>query len=169
MTLPVPPFRIITVCTGNICRSPIAEAVLTRALDEAGLDCEVSSAGTGGWHVGDDADPRALRVLNEAGYPLTHAARKFEPQWLDDADLVLALDHSHLADLRRLGQRHGIAHDHVRLLRSFDPAMAALDEGDVGLDVEDPYYGPDQGFITMLDQVRAAATGVVQFVRSNRT
>jgi protein-tyrosine phosphatase len=159
------PYRVITVCAGNICRSPIAEAVLERAFSQAGLEVDVSSAGTGDWHVGDDANPRALRVLRENGYDLEHEARQFDPEWFEHADLVLALDAQNLADLRRLALRHGVAHDHVRLLRSFDPALGDLRPDDPGLEVPDPYYGPDSGFDEVLAMVEQAAPGVVDFVR----
>ncbi len=156
------PYRVVVVCTGNICRSPIAEAVLERAFTNAGITVEVSSAGTGSWHIGDDADPRALRVLTQHGYDLQHEARQFDPAWFVDvdarADLVLALDSSHLRDLRALAAKHGADADHVVLLRSFDPD--ALD-----FDVPDPYYGADSGFYDVLVMIEAAAPGVVAYVR----
>ena len=157
------PYRVVTVCTGNICRSPIAEAVLERAFTEAGLSVEVSSAGTGSWHIGDDADPRALRVLARHGYDLQHEARQFDPTWFVDrdsrADLVLALDAGHLSDLKALASGHGVDSDHVLLLRSFDPDA-------VELDVPDPYYGADSGFDDVLAMIEAAAPGIVEFVRA---
>ncbi|MEI6373758.1 MAG: low molecular weight protein-tyrosine-phosphatase [Actinomycetes bacterium] len=158
-------YRVVAVCAGNICRSPIAEAVLRRAFDEAGLDVTVSSAGTGGWHAGDPADPRAMRVLNAHGYELDHRARQFDPRWFDDVDLVLALDAENLADLRRLAQRHGLEHAHVRALRSFDPALAGLPEMSAELDVPDPYYGDDDGFESVLNTIEAATPGVVDYAR----
>ena len=140
------PYRVITVCAGNICRSPIAEAVLERAFSQAGLDVEVSSAGTGDWHVGDDANPRALSVLRENGYDLEHEARQFDPDWFEHADLVLALDAQNLTDLRWLAQRHGVAHDHVRLLRSFDPALADRAPDDPELEVPRSLLRSGPGF-----------------------
>ncbi|MCX6459066.1 MAG: low molecular weight phosphotyrosine protein phosphatase [Actinobacteria bacterium] len=158
-------YRVVVVCSGNICRSPIAEAVLRGAFDEAGLVVDVSSAGTGGWHAGDPADPRAMRVLEAHGYELVHSARQFDPRWFDDVDLVLALDAENLADLRRLAQRHGLAHAHVRALRSFDPAVSDLPEMSAELDVPDPYYGDDEGFEVVLQIIEAAAPGVVDYAR----
>ena len=82
------------VCTGNICRSPMAEAILRAVL--AGTPSEgrvvVDSAGTHRYHVGEDADPRALQVLAEAGYPMSHHARQFDPRWFAERDLVLAME-----------------------------------------------------------------------------
>ena len=96
-------YRVCFVCTGNICRSPMAEWVLRAHLAEAGLSdvVEVDSAGTGDWHVGDGADPRTVRVLARHGYPSRHVARQFQPAELLRRDLVIAWDHGHLRTLRR--------------------------------------------------------------------
>ena len=144
--------RVVFVCTGNICRSPSAEAVLRHLVDEAGLDVEVSSAGTGGWHVGDDADPRSLAALQRRGYALQHAARQFEEPWFDEHDLVVALDDSHRRDLLRL--RPGAE---VHLLREWDPAGPG--------DVPDPYYGGAQGFEEVLDMVERSCEGLLEELR----
>jgi protein-tyrosine phosphatase len=88
------PFRVCFVCTGNICRSPMAESVFRARVAEAGLDglVEVDSAGTGGWHEGDGADPRTVSVLEAGGYEGAHAARQFRADWFARLDLVIALD-----------------------------------------------------------------------------
>lgn len=152
---------------GNICRSPMGEAVLRARLDEAGLShaVEVDSAGTGGWHVGDDADPRARRTLARHGYPLDHTARQFDAAWFDDRDLVVAMDADNHRRLVRLAPDDG-ARDRVRMMRSFDPALAHLTPGQPELDVPDPYYGGDSGFDDVLAMLEAAADGVVAHVRS---
>ena len=137
---PARPYRICFVCTGNICRSPMAEAVMRGLLEEAGLDhaVEVDSAGTTSWHVGDPADRRALTALRVGGYDgSAHRARAFERSWLADRDLVVALDAGHLDELRAL------AGDGPHAPRSGCCAASSegLDEGraDLGdLDVADP-------------------------------
>ena len=153
-------YRVCFVCTGNICRSPMAESVFRARLAEAGLDglVEVDSAGTGGWHEGDAADPRTVSVLEEHGYDGTHTARQFRPSWFARLDLVIALDVGHLKALRRLAPTPEDAAK-VRLLRSYDPAA-----GDV-LDVPDPYYGGPDGFEECLEMVEAASEGLLAEVR----
>jgi protein-tyrosine phosphatase len=153
------PLAVCFVCTGNICRSPIAEKVFVEELNRAGLAdaVRVSSAGTDGWHVGQPADDRAAAVLRAAGYPDAHVARQVDAELLG-ADLIVALDREHLRALR------GRVADpsRVRLLRSFDPD-APPDAG-----VPDPYYGGDAGFTEVIDMIRAAAPGLLDWVRAHR-
>ncbi|MEU9353327.1 low molecular weight protein-tyrosine-phosphatase [Streptomyces griseoloalbus] len=153
-------YRVCFVCTGNICRSPMAESVFRARVAEAGLDdlVEVDSAGTGGWHEGEGADPRTVTVLRENGYDAGHIARQFDPSWFARLDLVIALDSGHLRALRRLAPTERDA-DKVRLLRSYDPAA------DDDLDVPDPYYGGAEGFDMCLEMVEAASTGLLVAVR----
>ncbi|MGW7450207.1 low molecular weight protein-tyrosine-phosphatase [Streptomyces sp. NPDC054787] len=154
-------YRVCFVCTGNICRSPMAESVFRTHVARAGLDTlvEVESAGTGGWHEGDGADPRAVSVLEAAGYPQDHRARQFRSSWFARLDLVIALDAGHLRDLRALAPTAQDAAK-VRLLRSYDPAAAAAQT-----DVPDPYYGPLGGFEACLALVEAASPALVDAVR----
>ncbi|MFJ9815980.1 low molecular weight protein-tyrosine-phosphatase [Streptomyces sp. NPDC101151] len=153
-------YRVCFVCTGNICRSPMAESVFRARVEEAGLAglVEIDSAGTGGWHEGDAADPRTVSVLDEHGYGTEHVARQFQPSWFARLDLVIALDTGHLKALRRLASTEEDALK-VRLLRAYDPAA-----GD-DLDVPDPYYGGRDGFEECLEMVEAASTGLLAAVR----
>ena len=94
------PYRVITVCTGNICRSPMAELMLAAALEREGLDglVEVDSAGTTGYEAGRPIDPRAARRLAAAQLPSeNHVARQWDPRWFSERDLILALDIDHYA------------------------------------------------------------------------
>jgi protein-tyrosine phosphatase len=158
VTAGLPPYRICLVCAGNICRSPMAEVVLRERLDAAGLTDRVTvdSAGTGDWHVGAGADRRALAALRARGYDGTaHRARQWDPGWATGRDLVLALDETNLAALRRStgGQVP------VRLLREWD----ATAQHDLG--VPDPFYGDDAGFGEVLDIVERCADGLVADLR----
>jgi len=148
---------VVFVCSGNICRSPIAEKVFAAELERAGLaeGVRVTSAGTGGWHVGDPADERAAAVLRAAGYPSDHRARQVDADTLG-ADLIVALDDTHRRALSRAGAGR------VRLLRSFDPTAPEWAE------VPDPYYGGDAGFDEVLAMIRAAAPGMLDWVRENK-
>ncbi|MET8950584.1 low molecular weight protein-tyrosine-phosphatase [Streptomyces sp. NPDC004393] len=155
-------YRVCFVCTGNICRSPMAESVFRARVEEAGLDdlVEADSAGTGGWHEGDGADPRTVAVLGENGYGSEHTARQFQPSWFSRLDLVIALDSGHLKALRRLAPTPEDAAK-IRLLRSYDPAA------DDDLDVPDPYYGGMDGFRQCLEMVEAASPGLLAAVREH--
>ncbi|MFG2121709.1 low molecular weight protein-tyrosine-phosphatase [Streptomyces sp. NPDC048710] len=155
-------YRVCFVCTGNICRSPMAESVFRARVEEAGLAdlVETDSAGTGGWHEGDAADPRTVSVLDEHGYGTEHVARQFQPSWFTRLDLVIALDTGHLKALRRLAPTEEDARK-VRLLRAYDTAA-----GD-DLDVPDPYYGGRDGFEECLEMVEAASTGLLAAVREH--
>lgn len=146
--------HVTFVCTGNICRSPVAAVVFREHLRRAGLGdlVEVTSAGTGGWHIGDGADPRAVKSLADNGYPTDHVAAQIDDAHLG-ADLLVALDSSHERALRRLADP-----DRVRLLRSFDP------DAD-GVNVPDPYYGDRAGFDEVLAMVEAAMPGMLAWVR----
>lgn len=139
---PRPARSILLVCLGNICRSPLAEGVLRHRARERGLaeQLEVDSAGTGGWHAGEPADPRARATANLRGIRLEGRARQVT---LEDArrfDLILAMDRDNLRELEtRFAGVEG-RHATVRLFRSFDPEAAGP------ADVPDPYYGGDEGF-----------------------
>jgi len=149
--------HVVFVCSGNICRSPIAEKVFAAELERAGLadGVRVTSAGTGGWHVGDPADGRAAAVLRAAGYPSDHRARQVDAEALG-ADLIVALDDTHRRALCDVGASR------VRLLRSFDPTAPE------GAEVPDPYYGGDDGFDEVLAMIQAAVPGMLDWVRENK-
>jgi len=152
MTVAVDPFRVVFVCTGNICRSPMADIVFRSYTRRAGLDHRVSSwsAGTGDWHVGERADARTLGALARQGYDgELHRARQFSHEDFDRSDLVVALDRSHERILLEWAQTPADA-DKVALLRSFD-----ADAGD-HLDVPDPYYGGPEMFDDVLGMIESA-------------
>jgi protein-tyrosine phosphatase len=148
---PGAPYRVCLVCLGNICRSPMAETVLRGALTEAGLAEAVmlDSSGTGDWHVGEPMYPQARKALARRGYDgSAHRARQFQPPWLADRDLVLAMDASNLATLRRMAGP--VDRDRIRLF------------GEVGglgerAEIPDPYGGNEADFGYVLDLLGAAA------------
>lgn len=153
------PLHLTFVCSGNICRSPMAALVLTRHLREAGLsdDVRVSSAGVGPWHVGEPADSRAAATLRRHGYEIEHVAAQVGPEHLV-ADLLLVADTGHLSALRELVDDS----DRVRLLRSFDPTA-----GD-DAEVPDPYYGGSDGFDVVLGMIERSMPSLLDWIRANR-
>ncbi|MGO9029137.1 MAG: low molecular weight protein-tyrosine-phosphatase [Acidimicrobiales bacterium] len=161
--------RVCFVCTGNICRSPVADVVLRRLAADTPLTdgttladhLEVDSAGTGNWHAGEPMDPRAAAVLAAHGYvDHGHRARAFEAGWFDRYDLVVAVARSHQQTLRGLARnRVGGGDDHdtkLVLLRSYDRRAG----GEV--DVPDPYYGEYADFEACLAMVETACRGLVE-------
>jgi protein-tyrosine phosphatase len=162
------PYRVMTVCTGNICRSPIAEAVLRDRFDAAGLGDRVvvDSGGISSEELGNPIDPRAARVLQEAGYAVPRrTAHQVTPEDLADRDLVLAMTTRHAMRLRLQALTAARQAD-IRMYRSFDPAAPSADEEhEWQLDVEDPWYGGPDDFLATLEQVEAAADAIVAHVR----
>jgi len=150
------PLHVTFVCSGNICRSPMAEKMFGHQIHQRGLAdvVRVSSAGTGHWHVGDGADERANRVLHRHGYPTEHRAAQVGDEHLT-ADLVVALGRNHLRMLSHLG----VDPDRLRMLRSFDPRSGAHP-----LDVEDPYYGDLADFEDVFAVIEAALPGLHAWV-----
>jgi protein-tyrosine phosphatase len=145
---------VLTVCLGNICRSPTAEAALREAAADAGFDLVVRSAGTGGWHIASPPDRRMRQAAAEVGLTLDGAAEQVDARMLREADLVLAMDRSNLRDLERLAARADVDTP-IHLFRDFDP-----DPGDG--EVPDPYYGGQDGFTEVVTIVRRTAREVVR-------
>jgi protein-tyrosine phosphatase len=150
------PLHVTFVCTGNICRSPMAEKMFADQIRQRGLgdSVRVTSAGTGDWHVGAGADVRAARVLHAHGYSTDHRASQFGDEHLS-ADLVVALGRNHVRLLRQLG----VENDRIRMLRSFDPRSGAH-----ALDVEDPYYGDHDDFEDVYTVIEASLPGLHAWV-----
>ncbi len=148
---------------GNICRSPTAEGVMRRLLDDAGLAdrVHVESAGTGGWHAGEPPDERATIAARRRGITLAGAAQQVRAADFRDFDLLVAMDRANLRELLAQVPDEDAA-DKVRLLREFDPASSGAPD----LDVPDPYYGGDRGFETVLDMVEAACRGLLDELRA---
>jgi protein-tyrosine phosphatase len=153
-------YRVALVCLGNICRSPMADVVVNARLRDAGLDdrVEVTSCGTGTWHVGEPMDRRAAAALSGAGYDASrHRAQHFGADW-HDHDLILVMDRSNLEDV--LAELPADRHDRVRMFRSFDPDVDATDPDDVP-DLPDPFYGGPEGFDDVLAIVERTGRALV--------
>lgn len=164
------PFRVMTVCTGNICRSPMAEIVLRDRFEAAGLDglVVVDSGGVSDEERGNPVDRRARATLAAHGYPAGdgHRARRVRPEDLETHDLVLAMTAQHARALRRMAPTPEAA-ARVVLYRRFDPAAPEVgpDGPEYLLDVDDPWFGGPEDFELCLTEIEAAADGVVATVR----
>jgi len=133
--------KIMFVCTGNICRSPAAHAVLEFKLAERNMSeqVEAASSGTIAYHVGEPVDSRMRAELSRHGIPARSRARQFEGRDLEEFDLILAMSRSHYRDMQRHAVNGYAAHrDKIRMFRDFDPQGPG--------DVPDPYYGGSEGF-----------------------
>jgi protein-tyrosine phosphatase len=155
------PVRVLFVCLGNICRSPLAEGVLRDLVETRGLEdeYEIDSAGTGAWHVGEPPDPRSTEVAARNGVSLSgQAARKVRPTDYEEFDHILAMDEDNLVDLLA-GATDG-ARTRIRLLRDHDPHGAG--------DVPDPYWGGDQGFDVVYEMVRRSCAALLDSLEEER-
>jgi protein-tyrosine phosphatase len=123
--------RVLFVCLGNICRSPMAEGVFRKLVREAGLEgrFQIDSAGTGSWHVGEPAHPETRRVLEEHGADFPHRARQLGPEDLEQYDYILVMDRENLQAVLSWDPEGRYRHK-VRLLREFDPQPGDLEVPD---------------------------------------
>ena len=153
------PYRILMVCTGNICRSTTAEGVLRHMLKEAGLADRVAvdSAGTKDWHEGESPTPQAVVSAEARGYDFTGIfSRPLRPSDYTEFDLILGMDDSHIAHLTR--SKPASASPDIRLFLDAAP--------DVGRhDVPDPYYGGVPEYEYSLDLIEAGCKAWVQALR----
>ncbi|GHD58854.1 low molecular weight protein-tyrosine-phosphatase [Jeongeupia chitinilytica] len=153
-------YSVLMVCTGNICRSPTADGVLRKLVDDAGLAGRVivDSAGTQDYHVGEAPDRRAQAHAKKRGYDLSPLrARQVSAQDFSRFDLILAMDAGHLRQLERQAPPQHQAK--VKLFLDF--ATAARER-----EVPDPYYGGADGFEHVLDLVEDGCAGVMEHVRA---
>lgn len=153
------PLHVLTLCLGNICRSPVAEALVRRELEAVGVNAVVASAGTGAWHVGSPADQRSQSVAKKHGLKLTGQARQLLPSDFEQQDIILAMDSQNLEDARQIAPAKAKAK--LVLMRDFD-ALAP------GADVPDPYYGGPAGFETMYQMLERSAKAFAQQIKENR-
>ena len=162
--MPPKPTRVLFVCTGNICRSPLAEGVFRHLIRARGLEEHyvVDSAGTGGWHAGEGPDLRSVEVAERNGVSLDgQLARQVKAADFDDFDWVIAMDRQNLRDLRPFAPPPRGRATHIHLLREFDP-----DPGDQ--EVPDPYYGGEDGFDRVYEMVARSCEALLDQMERSR-
>lgn len=148
--------KILMVCLGNICRSPLAEGILKSKID--GLNVEVDSAGTGAYHVGNLPDRRSIQVAKEHGIDITdQRARKLEVSDLEEFDLIYAMDASNYRNILALAESSE-QEAKVKMI---------LNEVDEGADVSvpDPYYGDGDGFVNVYNMLDEACEAIVNKIQ----
>lgn len=152
--------KILTVCLGNICRSPAAAAAIKEAAVDAGYEVEVDSAGTGSWHIGQPPHPESVAAAARVGLRVDGRARRVTPSDFDRFDVILAMDRSNLRELTAMAPNKA-SQAKLRLFRTYDPD-SDQDE------IPDPWGGPAEGYEETIRIVRAAARGLVEdlFVRA---
>ena len=146
--------KILMVCLGNICRSPLAEGILKRKLEDRGLDWTVDSAGTGFCHIGEPPDPRSVSTARKYGLDISRQrARQIEPSDLDNFDLILAMDSSNYQDILRLANSGQQENKVEMILNYINPG--ANDN------VPDPYWN-DDGFDQVFHMLDEACERVIE-------
>jgi protein-tyrosine phosphatase len=155
--------RVLFVCMGNICRSPMAEGVFRHLVKQAGLEevVTVASAGTHAFHQGEGADKRTVAALAKRGYDLgDFKANKVKEKDFDDFDMILAMDWDNLALLQQIAPKR--THHKLQLLMRFATEHETAT-------IPDPYYGNPQGFDQVLDYIEDACTGLLEVAKRRAT
>ena len=155
--------RILMVCLGNICRSPLAQGVMEQRLRKTGLfrRVTVDSAGTQGYHLGESPDPRAVEAAARRGYDISgQRARRIRDGDFQSFDYILAMDQDNLQQL--MAHCPGAELSRIKLLMEFAP-------GPDGREIPDPYYGGEDGFERALDLIEAAVDGFILEVKAGRS
>ena len=153
--------RVLFVCLGNICRSPLAEGVFRHLIRERGLEAiyDCASRGTAAWHAGDMADPRTIQNAYSHGVSLqSHRAAQLTEEDCAEYDLLVAMDQSNLRNMKALTPQH---EQKMILLRAFDPE-------DTERDVPDPYYERADGFETVYQIVSRCVDALLMHLEEKR-
>ena len=152
--------KVLFVCLGNICRSPLAEGIFKHLVEKAGLSDKISvdSAGTSGWHIGEPPDPRSIDVALENGILLDSYGRKAVSNDFAEFDYILAMDRNNFHDMKVLSGSSKPGAAKLLLMRDFD------DNGR-GLDVPDPYYGGEDGFTFVFELLNRSCRNLLEEIK----
>jgi protein-tyrosine phosphatase len=153
--------RVLFVCAGNICRSPLAEGIFLDLVAQKGLaqQFEIDSAGTGAWHTGERPDPRSIAVAREHGFELPGMARQVKANDFVTFDHILCMDLANQSELLRIAPNE--LQPKIRLIREFDSTAAPKAE------VPDPYYGAESGFENVYQMLVRACSGLLNQLHSD--
>jgi len=152
--------KILFVCTGNICRSPLAEGILRKKSTDAGIACQTDSCGFEKYHVGDAPDHRAQKVATQHGVDISrHRARLFRVEDFDRFDKIYVMDEGHYRNLERISR-------HKDDLRKVDFLMNVLTPG-ANLEVEDPWYDGMEAFYQVFDKLDIACEALVSKMKQH--
>jgi protein-tyrosine phosphatase len=147
--------KILMVCLGNICRSPIADGLLRKKVADQGLDCEVDSAGTSAFHVGEGPDKRMTKTAANKGVDISFLkARQFVKQDFQDFDIIFAMDQSNYDNILMLASSEADKEKVKMMLNETYP--------NENLAVPDPYWGGDEGFEEVYDLLDEATNKVIE-------
>jgi protein-tyrosine phosphatase len=154
--------KVLFVCLGNICRSPLGAAIMKKRVRDLNLAdfIEVDSCGTSNYHIGDGADPRTIANARKNGVAIEHCARQLTAEDLDRFDYIFAMDKSNYQNIMRLANGRPVDNK-VMLLREFDPKGRG--------EVPDPYYGDERLFQEVFDIVNRSVDAFLDHIRKDLT
>ena len=149
--------KVLFVCLGNICRSPMAEAVFKKQISEKDIPMVVDSAGTGGYHDGDGADPRMIKAGSARGYLVDSISRKILPKDLEDFDYIITMDKSNYENTAKLDPQ-GKNKEKILPMTQFYYGKEDI------VEIPDPYHQGEDGFYYVIDLLEDACSHLVEFI-----